>query len=164
MTGAIGAPFRRREPAIGVIPAPRIAERPTAGKFANILEPHPPHLSDLGVGERPCRPPFRFKRPVWGTFPGRRGRGETNSLRRRPMRGRARPAGRGSAPAVELDSDPVRLADHGVAGLSAQRRGDDARAHSLQCQPFESLDRLVRPKHSRPQWVCGFGGRKVVRS
>ena len=62
MAGAIGVALGRREPAIGEIPAPRIAEWPSAGEFANFLEPHPSHLSNLGFGKGPCRLPLRFTR------------------------------------------------------------------------------------------------------
>ena len=47
----------RREPAIGELPASRIAERPPAGEFANLLEPQPSHLSDLGFAKGPGRLP-----------------------------------------------------------------------------------------------------------
>jgi hypothetical protein len=58
MAGAIGLALDRLEPAIGELPAFRIAERPPAGKFANLLEPHPPHFSDFGFAKRPNRLPL----------------------------------------------------------------------------------------------------------
>src|SRR5208337_1409939 len=66
MAGAIGAALGRREPAIGEIPAPRIAERPSAGEFADFLEPHPSHIPDLGFGRSPCRFPLRVTREGGG--------------------------------------------------------------------------------------------------
>ena len=57
MAGAIGLAFDRRKPAIGEISASRIAERPPAGGFANVLEPQPSHLSDLGFAEGSKPPP-----------------------------------------------------------------------------------------------------------
>src|SRR5260370_41915837 len=66
MAGAIGVALRRLEPAIDEIPAPRIAQWPSAGEFANFLEPHPSHLPNLGFGKRPCPPPLRFKREGGG--------------------------------------------------------------------------------------------------
>jgi predicted TPR repeat methyltransferase len=57
VAGAVGLPFDRREPTIGEIPASRIAERPPAGGFTNVLEPEPSHLSDLGFAKHPHRPP-----------------------------------------------------------------------------------------------------------
>src|ERR1700722_10625988 len=51
MPGAIRAAFGRLEPAIGEIHAPRIAEGPSAGESANVLEPHPQHLTNLRLGK-----------------------------------------------------------------------------------------------------------------
>src|ERR1700685_4147195 len=57
MAGAIRLPSDRSEPAIGEISAPRIAQRPPAGGFTNVLEPQPSHLSDLDYAKAsPCRP------------------------------------------------------------------------------------------------------------
>ena len=53
MAGAIGLASDRREPAIGELSAPRIAERPPAGGFTNVLEPQPSHLADLGLRQSP---------------------------------------------------------------------------------------------------------------
>src|SRR5271167_2266417 len=58
MSGAIGAALRRLNAAIDEILARWIAERPSAGAFADVLEPHPQHFSDLGLGKEPCRLPF----------------------------------------------------------------------------------------------------------
>ena len=55
MARAIGVALDGREPAIGEFPASRIAERPPAGRFANVLEPHPSHLSNLGFAKSPRR-------------------------------------------------------------------------------------------------------------
>ena len=55
MAGAIGLAPGRRKPAIGELPGARIAERPPAGEFAHVLEPHAPHLSDLGFAKGPPR-------------------------------------------------------------------------------------------------------------
>ena len=155
MAGAIGAPLGRLEPAIGEIPAPRIAERPSAGEFANVLEPHPSHLPDLGFGESPSRPFSPVQERRAGTefcSPSTVRGAEEPQWRADTLRPASRRAQ--SAPvAVEPDPDPVRLADHGVAGRRAERRGDDARASSFERQPFENLDRLVCPQHVRPPWL-----------
>src|SRR5689334_4909449 len=47
MARAIRMTSEPREPAISEIAASRIAERPPAGGVANLLQPHPSHLSDL---------------------------------------------------------------------------------------------------------------------
>jgi hypothetical protein len=155
MGGAIGVALGRFEPAIGEIPAPRIAEWPSAGESANVLEPHAPHLPNLGFGKNPCRLPLRFIRRGDGGVPlAGNGRGVGNSRQWRPIRASRRPAGRIGAPAaVELDPDSVRLADHGVAGRGVERRSDDARASSFESQPFEILDRLGCPQHLHAPWL-----------
>ncbi len=139
MDGAVGAACSRREPAIGEISGSRIAKRPSAGELADVLELHPPHFPDLGLGEGQRRLLLRL--------PNDPGTGTRNSRRRRQTCARG-PGGRGGSPiAVELDPDPIRLADHGVPGRRAERQGDVARASSLERQPFENLDRLFGPQH-----------------
>jgi hypothetical protein len=150
MPSAIGAPFRRREPTIGKVTARRIAERPSAREVANVPKAQPPHFADLGVSERTCRPLFPFEHLGIS--------GEGMNRRRRAAGGRAGRTGR----APEPDPDPVGLADHGVAGFGAERRGDDARAQALQRQSFQGLDRLVCPQHLR-QAPNVFAALAVVR-
>src|SRR5271166_3447190 len=155
MAGAIRVAFGRLEPAIGEIRAPRIAEGPSAGESANFLEPHPPHLPNLGFGKGPCRLPL-----LPGLDPGiaKEVRGEVllagnglgvgNSRQWRTIRASGRPAGHGGAPiAVEFEPDSICLADYGVAGRGAERRSDETRASSFQSQPYEILDRLGCPPH-----------------
>ena len=87
MAGAIGLAFRRREPAIGEVPASRIAERPPAGGFANLLEPQPPHLPDLGFAKGPRIPAL----PGLGPGIARKGEGRAWLGGARRMVGDRRP-------------------------------------------------------------------------
>ena len=103
MAGAIGLALRRREPAIGEIPASRIAERPPAGGFANLLEPHPPHLPDLGFAKGPRRP----------SLPGSTWRSRAGATRRAWLVG----AGRSGS-----DRRPLRPSRALARALPAQRR------------------------------------------
>ena len=153
MAGAIGMALGRLEPAIDEIAASRIANRPSAGELADFREPHPPHLPNLALRGSPRRllllPGFD---PAIATEAGGGapliGSGLAPSRRLRSMHNRRRPCGRCGAPAaVQLDPYPIRLADHGAAGRRAQRRGDDARASSLERQSFENLDRFFCPQH-----------------
>jgi hypothetical protein len=63
----------------------------------------------------------------------------------RARRGRARWGA--PAAAVELDSDPARLADDSVTGSHAERRSDVACALSFKSKPLEVLDCLGGPQH-----------------
>ena len=139
MAGAVGVALRRLDAAIDEILTRRIAERPSAGAFLDILQSHSQHLSDLGLGKEPCRLPFaregRDDRPL----PQSRIRA-TDRRPPRPPRGCPRRSGRRAVGiAGELDPEPVRLADHGVARRRAERRGDAARAFSFERQLSQSL-------------------------
>src|ERR1700722_18542147 len=75
MSGAIGAALRGLNAAIGEFLGCRVADRPSAGAFADLLEPNLQHLSDLGLGEGPCRLPLA------------RGGGNDGALPQRPWGG-----------------------------------------------------------------------------
>jgi hypothetical protein len=157
MAGAIRVAFGRLEPAIGEIPAGRVAERPSAGGFANVFEPHPPHLANLGFAKRPRRSPRRFMTGVGGgVLLASAGLGVRNSRQSRPVWMSGRPAGRGAAPGpVEFDAQSTRFANHGVAGRGAERPSDETRASSFKSQPYEILDRLGCPQHFRVPMAQG---------
>jgi hypothetical protein len=165
MAGAVGAAVRGSESAVSEIPAHRIAERPSADELVDFLQPHPAHLPNLGFGKGPRRPPLRHKGES-GAELCSAGAGWWAISANRTWRITARVSpGVVSAPAaVELDPDPIRLADHGAAGRPAERRGDDARASSLERQLLEDLDRLFCPHHLlNPQRLpaAAFGSRKM---
>ena len=130
MARAIGAALRRLNAAIDEILAGWIPDRPSAGAFADLLESHLQHLSDLGFGERPCRLPLARDGGDGGALPQRlcaSDRWSTRPLCDRPRRSERRTMDM----AGKLDADPVRLADHGVARWRAERRGNGARAFSF---------------------------------
>ena len=144
MAGAIRAALGRREPTIGEISASRIAKRPSALRLADVLEPHPSHFADLGLDKGPCRLPLL--RELARERPGRSlprleqaWDGERPPMAARYGARRRRAARTASPVAVEPDPDPTRLADHGVPGRRAERQSDEARASSLERQPFENL-------------------------
>jgi hypothetical protein len=165
MAGAIGLAFGRREPAISEISASRIAERPPAGGFANVLETQPQHLSDLGFAIAPRRPPPLPGREtasgggvgalVIGVVPrvmsSGRPLGATRARRRRLRRGGAPSA------ATELDPDPARLADDRVSGSHAKRHSDVACALAFMSKPLEVFDGLGGPQHLRGSNRCRCG-------
>src|ERR1700722_5998915 len=153
MAGAIGLASDRREPTIGEISASRIAKRPPARGVTNVLQPQPSHLSDLGYAKaRPRRPavPRRDLKIVSGGSTGALCVGVGPSgMGRRPLEtrraGGALPAHGGAPAAVEFDPDPTRLADDGVSGSDAERRGDVACAFSLKSKPLEVFDGFGGP-------------------
>src|SRR5208337_833977 len=147
VAGAIGAAGRRLQAAIGEILAERIAERPSAVDFADFREPDPLHLANFRLGENPTRlPRFAGEGRDEGLPAGERLRARVGRRPRPPRAPRRRGARAAPAPApVELDSDPVRLADHGGARRRAERLGDRPRASSLERQRLENLDRLLCP-------------------
>ena len=155
MAGAIGLPSDRREPAIGEISAPRIAQRPPAGGVANLLEPQPSHLSDLDYAKAPPCRPADPRRDLGIASEGSAGAlcvGVGPSVTGcRPL-GASRagwplPAHGGAPAAAEFDPDPARLANDGVSGSDAERRGDVACALSLKSELLEVLDCLGGPQH-----------------
>jgi hypothetical protein len=152
MAGAIRLPSDRREPAIREIPASWIAERPSAGGFANVLETQPTHFSDLGLAEHPRRPSFHGRKSVGGDGLGARFVSAAprwvGTWPLRPSGARRRLPAHGGAPAAaEFDSDPACLANDRVSGSDAERHGDVACAFSLKSEPFEILNRLGCPQH-----------------
>ena len=166
MAGAIGLPSGRREPAIGEVSASRIAQRPPAGGFTNVLEPQPSHLSDLGLAKAP---PAALPSPGQDLGIASSG-GDGAVVRRRlgravmrcrplgPSRaGRALPAHGGAPAAVEFDPDPARLANDGVSGSDAERRRDVACALSLESELLEVLDGLGGPQHCACSNRCRCG-------
>src|ERR1700722_11528568 len=73
MSGAIGAALRGLNAAIGEFLGCRVADPPSAGAFADLLEPNLQHLSDLGLGEGPCRLPLARDGGNDGALPQRLG-------------------------------------------------------------------------------------------
>ena len=58
MARAIRAALRALNAAISEFLTCRVANRPAASAFVDILEPNLQHLADLGFGKKPCRLPF----------------------------------------------------------------------------------------------------------
>src|ERR1700761_5503482 len=58
--------------------------------------------------------------------------------------------------ASELDADPVRLADHGVARRRAEHRSNDARAFSFERHLPQSFNRRIGPHVPRPPLLSVF--------
>jgi hypothetical protein len=107
MPGAIGAALRRLNAAIGEFLACRVANRPSAGTFADLLEPDLQHLADLGFGKKPCRLPFARDGRDGGALPQRLRAGD-----RRPAGSpRARPScSRRQVMDVAVSLTPIRFA------------------------------------------------------
>ena len=164
MAGAIGLASDRREPAIGELSAPRIAKRPPAGGVTNVLQPQPSHLANLDFGKAPSRPPFppldrgiasggSVGALVAGVGPSVTSRGPLG-----PSRAGSALLAHGGAPAAgKFDSDPARLANDGVSGSDAERRGDVACALSLESELLEILDCLGGPQHLHGSNRCRCG-------
>jgi hypothetical protein len=67
--------------------------------------------------------------------------------------------------AGQLDADPVRLADHGVARRRAERRSNGARAFSFERHLPQSFNRRIGPHIPRPSLLlCEFSLMKNVAS
>src|SRR6202042_1548681 len=150
MSGAIGAALRGLHAAIGEFLACRVANWPAASAFVDLLQPELQHFPDLGLGERPCGLPFALDGGNSGSLPRR----SVDASDRRPAgspRARPRSSGRRAMDvAGELDADPVRLADDGVARRRAERRSNGARAFSFERHLPQSLNRRIGPHIPRP--------------
>ena len=124
MSGAIGAALRRLDAAINELLARRIADRPPAGVFADLLEPDLQHLSDLRFGEDPGWLPLARDGGNGGAPPERlraRNRGTT-----RPLRDRSRRRG-GEQWMLPVSLIPIRFA----LPITALREGAPSAAAML---------------------------------